>query len=292
MDWVRVVSLPIEKDLTPLCQYLYQRRVVHRVTEEQGQQVVWVGDRQMAEPVAELLQHWLEGKVDFELSEQPSPQVKVTAETAESHPFHWRRIPWTLTLLALSIIGFGLVSLDHGLVLVRWLTFQDFVQGEEYIGFRSLAYTLVSGEWWRLLTPIFLHFGVFHLIFNGLWLWEFGRRVEALNGSWGLLRFVVIAGLGSNLVQYLWQGASLFGGMSGVIYALLGYIWIRHRLQPHPYLAVPPGIIIFMLVWLVIGMSGAVTMVSNVQIANGAHLGGLLIGMGLGALAGRRASAR
>lgn len=294
MDWVKVVSLPIEKDLTPVCQYLHQQRVVHRVTEEQGQQVIWVTDRQMAQPVAELMERWLKGEVNFEMREQPGAltgaESRIAAADPAQNPFYWRRIPWTLLLLVLSIIGFILVSLDPELRLVRWLTFQDLVRGEEYIGFRPLGYSLVTGQWWRLVTPIFLHFSIFHVLFNGLWLWEFGRRIEALNGGAGLMRLVLLSAMFSNMVQYLWQGASLFGGMSGVIYALLGYIWMRQRRHPHPYLAVPPGIIGFMLAWLVIAMSGAVTLFSNVQIANGAHLGGLVIGMLSGILSARRAS--
>lgn len=292
MDWTRVVDLPLEQDLSPLCQYLYSRGVQHRVTEESGRQVLWVTDQAMAAPVADLLTRWLNGSIDFQVSE-PSTGGGLSREDSEAGsathgPFNWRRVPWTLILLGLSVLGLGLVSVNESLSWVRWLTYQDFIIREEYIGFRPVAYNLVHGQWWRFITPIFLHFSIFHLLFNGLWLWELGRRIEALEGGWGLLKLVFVIALLSNTTQYVWQGASLFGGMSGVIYGLLGYIWWRHRLSPHPYLDIPPGIIVFMLVWLVVCMTGAIGWFADVKIANGAHVGGLLVGVGLGALAGRR----
>jgi len=292
VDWTRVVDLPLEQDLSPLCQYLYSRGVQHRVTEESGRQVLWVTDQAMAAPVADLLTRWLNGSIDFQVSE-PSTGGGLSREDSEAGsathgPFNWRRVPWTLILLGLSVLGLGLVSVNESLSWVRWLTYQDFIIREEYIGFRPVAYNLVHGQWWRFITPIFLHFSIFHLLFNGLWLWELGRRIEALEGGWGLLKLVFVIALLSNTTQYVWQGASLFGGMSGVIYGLLGYIWWRHRLSPHPYLDIPPGIIVFMLVWLVVCMTGAIGWFADVKIANGAHVGGLLVGVGLGALAGRR----
>ncbi len=93
------------------------------------------------------------------------------------------------------------------------------------------------------IAPIFIHFGVFHIVFNGLWLWEFGRRIESLAGSLHFLLLVLVTGLVSNGAQYWWSGPSLFGGMSGVIFGLLGYLWIRNLVAPHPGLALPRGIV-------------------------------------------------
>ena len=74
--------------------------------------------------------------------------------------------------------------------------------------------------------------------------------------------------------------------MSGVLYALLGYLWIRHWLAPQPALALPRGIIVFMLVWLLLCLSGIVDLFMRGSIANAAHVSGLLVGMALGALFG------
>lgn len=60
---------------------------------------------------------------------------------------------------------------------------------------------LESGEYWRLLTPIFIHFGVLHLLFNMLWLWDLGGAVESRRGLWYFAGFVVVSGIGGNLVD-------------------------------------------------------------------------------------------
>ena len=77
-----------------------------------------------------------------------------------------------------------------------------------------------------------------------------------------------------------------FGGMSGVIYGLLGYIWIRNLLAPHPLIALPKELIIFMIGWLFVCMTGILDVLLGVGIANAAHATGLLIGMLLGLVFG------
>lgn len=190
-----------------------------------------------------------------------------------------------MTILG-SLIGAFLVSFRFD--LVHHFTFQDFILSGDRVGFYPLSRGFETGQYWRLLTPAFLHFGVFHLLFNCLWLWELGRRIERLAGSYQLLLVVLITAVTANVGQYAWGGPSLFGGMSGVVYGLLGYIWMRHRLSPHPLLAVPPGLVVFMLAWLVICMTGLVNLFMSGSVANAAHVGGLLAGLVLGWWSGSR----
>lgn len=151
---------------------------------------------------------------------------------------------------------------------------------------------LAEGQYWRLITPIFLHFGLMHLVFNGLWLAVLGGRIERIYGSMHLLLLVFASGAVSNMIQYSWQGSIYFGGMSGVVYALLGYIWIKGHFAPRAGLQLPPGILAFMLVWLLVGMTGVLELLLGIGIANGAHLGGLLIGMALGMVFGLLAATK
>ena len=74
--------------------------------------------------------------------------------------------------------------------------------------------------------------------------------------------------------------------MSGVVYGLLGYIWIRNRVSPRPILSLPGGLLGFMLIWLLAGMSGFMELLMGVNIANAAHAIGLISGMVLGGWAG------
>jgi GlpG protein len=134
-----------------------------------------------------------------------------------------------------------------------------------------------SGEVWRLVTPILLHFGLPHLLFN-LWnLYNLGGAFEISRGSARFGLFVIIAAVISNLSQYIHKGPA-FGGMSGVLYGLFGYIWMKSRFDPAAGLYLHRDTIILMIVWLFICMTGRVG-----PIANTAHVSGILVGMAVGA---------
>ena len=128
------------------------------------------------------------------------------------------------------------------------------------------------GQVWRLITPIFLHFSVLHLLFNLLWLFDFGRMIELQRGTWLMLGLVLATAACSNLAQYFWSGP-YFGGMSGVVYALFGYIWIKQRYQSQLGLGVNQETTLIMIGWLLICMIGVLG-----DVANAAHVVGLIAG--------------
>ncbi|MFK8771423.1 MULTISPECIES: rhomboid family intramembrane serine protease GlpG [Aeromonas] len=130
---------------------------------------------------------------------------------------------------------------------------------------------------WRYVTPAFIHFSVLHLVFNLLWWWYLGGQIEQRLGSGKLFILLIVGAALPNIAEFFASGPR-FGGLSGVVYALLGYSWLRTRLQPNCGLAMPPALMGFMLVWLVLGfldMLGTPT-------ANMAHLVGLLVGLAQG----------
>jgi len=141
---------------------------------------------------------------------------------------------------------------------------------------------LEQGQYLRLITPIFLHFGLLHLVFNSLWLSMLGSRIEVTEGSMHLMLLVIVCGAVSNMLQYNWSGSIYFGGMSGVIYALLGYLWIKHKVAPQSYPPLPNGLMGFMVGWLLLCMTGILEVALGIGVANAAHLGGLLIGLLIG----------
>ena len=163
-----------------------------------------------------------------------------------------------------------------------WFSFSDFHVAGQKLVFASARASYARGEYWRLLTPVFLHFGVLHVTFNLLWYWELSRRLEQVRGSSAALGVLVLTGAGGNIVQYLVDPEVLFGGLSGVIYGLLGYAWMWNRFSGTPRLALPPGVLGFMLIWLVVCMSGIIEALGFGAIANAAHVSGLLLGMLLG----------
>jgi GlpG protein len=139
-------------------------------------------------------------------------------------------------------------------------------------------------EYWRLLTPVFLHFGAMHIIFNLIWWWDLGGLIERTQSKMQLLGVFLATALLSNFAQYLSFGAG-FGGLSGVVYGLLGYIWLYPLVNPRIGFRINPAIVMFMVGWLVVGYSGILDSVFG-KMANSAHLIGLLTGIGLGVVFG------
>jgi GlpG protein len=133
-----------------------------------------------------------------------------------------------------------------------------------------------EGQVWRLVTPIFVHWGILHLLFNMFWLRDLGSLIEHRKGALWLAVLVLVSAVISNVAQYLANGPGA-GGMSGVIYALFGYVWMKDRYAPEEGLNLFPHTTVYMLVWLAICFTGMVGPVGNT-----AHVTGLLIGMAFG----------
>jgi len=85
-----------------------------------------------------------------------------------------------------------------------------------------------QGEFWRVLTPIFLHSDIFHLFFNMIWLIVLGKQMEEKLGPMRYILFIEITGVFSNTLQYLMSGPN-FLGFSGVLCAMLMFIWMRQK---------------------------------------------------------------
>jgi GlpG protein len=148
---------------------------------------------------------------------------------------------------------------------------------------------IARGKIWRLVTPIFIHLSAMHLLFNMLMLFSFGPLVESRLGPLRFLLLVLVLAVISNLVQYylgqftlnnwkhLFEPSPLFGGMSGVLFGLFGYVWMKSRFEPESGFSLHPQTVAFLMIWLFIGLSGLLS-----GIANGAHAGGLVGGMLIG----------
>ncbi len=143
-----------------------------------------------------------------------------------------------------------------------------------------------AGEVWRLLTPAFLHGDWVHLLVNLFCLLDLGSLVERRRGWKMLALLVLVTAVISNYGQYVLFGPA-FGGMSGVLYGLLGYVWMKGKFDPASGLQLPPQAVMMMLVWFVLCL---VNIIPNV--ANGAHAVGLAVGTAWGFLASRAALRR
>lgn len=263
MNWIAVKYFPLDQDLRELSQYLATRGLHHRITEEQGQQCLWVLDEAVIPALQEFLTRYSQGAVTLEPA---VPAAAIAGYTPPSLLQQVAQVPIVVSLILLSVFGYFLVDGYFGQALLN-----------EFI-FTPWKYALGSGELWRLLTPAFLHFTIFHVLFNCLWLWDLGRRLEYFQGKLHFSIFFVVTAIAANLAEYAWSGVVTFGGMSGFIYALVGFIAVRQRFDKHPLINVPPALIGFMLFWLVLCMTGAVDYFIDGSVANAAHLGGLIAG--------------
>ena len=144
---------------------------------------------------------------------------------------------------------------------------------------------IASQEWWRLITPTFLHFSLTHLIFNCLWIYILGSKIEIIDGKGIFLTLFLISGLSSNLGQYFITGDYLFGGLSGVVYGLLGYCFILDLENRGQRYDLPIALYIFMFIWLLIGFTGLLKIFGFGNVANIAHLVGMIAGFILGLIA-------
>lgn len=185
-----------------------------------------------------------------------------------------------VALLTTTPAGFGQLQLGDRIDTVSWLSFQSYAQEGDYVRWLVGLPDLKSGQVWRLFTPIFIHFGIFHILFNMWWLRDLGTFVERRQSSWLLLVMVaVIAGV-SNTAQFLVRSSPYFGGMSGVVYGLFAYIWIRGRYDPQSGYAVSKQTVYWMIGFYVLCWTGLIGNIANV-----AHTAGLVVGAVWGWLA-------
>ena len=284
MKWSSALRVPLDSNLSVFLNLLKQQGIGHRVTEESGEQVLWVASDERAEQVRQLYQEFQSGHLPMDQLIKHTPRSPMGYQSA-GFVQQLRRNPIT-TLVLLACLAVALVTLlGDNLDAVRWFTFNDFrVQGD-YVYFYSLEHSLLEqGQWWRLWSPMLLHFGFLHLAMNMMWYWELGRRIEFQQGGLFLLLLTLVSALVSNASQAVFSDASLFGGLSGVLYAVLGHCWIYQRIYPQASYALPTGVVAMMLIWLLLCLFGVVTALGLGQIANAAHVSGLLIGCLSGAV--------
>jgi GlpG protein len=281
MSEIKVLEVPLEEDLEGFSVYLWRQGITHRIHEQSGKQQLDVGDAEQAEQVQHYYKLLKEGELEVPRRgefryRQPSVAGSLRAPL--------RNYPLTLAFICLSVLGYLVVSYDRQLGLLHHLSFTDFelVRGRQV--FESWHRSLADGEYWRLFSPALLHFGLLHLAFNMLWFWELGRRIEMRQGAGHFLGLVFFTGMGGNIAQYLHSTDVLFGGMSGVIYGLLGYCWVWSSITGDRTLAVHKSVLIFMIGLLFVLMTGVTEVIPGFGgVANAAHFFGLVFGMVMGA---------
>ncbi|WP_394175662.1 rhomboid family intramembrane serine protease GlpG [Thalassotalea litorea] len=127
---------------------------------------------------------------------------------------------------------------------------------------------------WRWLTPAIFHFSFLHIAFNTLWWWQLGGQIEQNLGVGRIAILFIGSALLSNTAQFYVSGPN-FGGLSGVVYATVGFVWWFGYLNPGHKIHLEKPIVGFLLFWLVLGYTDFMP----INVANTAHLVGLLSGI-------------
>jgi rhomboid protease GluP len=192
--------------------------------------------------------------------------------------------PATIMLVAINILVFA-VMLAYGAGL--WHSPND-VQLAWGAGFGPAT---KDGEWWRLGTAMFLHFGLVHLAMNMWALWDGGRLVERLYGSGRFAIIFICSGLTGNLLSLIVQGdRAVSGGASGAIFGIYGalLVWLwreRRRVHPTDFRWLFGGAAVFTAVTIGFGL-----LIPGID--NAAHIGGLISGALLGVTLARPLAGR
>lgn len=199
---------------------------------------------------------------------------------------HWkvgpgagRRCPTVWLMIGISIVVFLLTGgFNSDNETYRLLQFSDPkpVHVAPPLAIEGPWKDIRRGQVWRLVTPNFVHGDLFHLLFNMMWLHYLGGQYEHLRGRFRFLRFILTAALVS-VLALTFVDQAVGGGMSGVNYALFGYIWMRCRFAPQEGYHITTWTVYLMVAWFLycFSMSG---------VANGAHAFGLGYGLILGIL--------
>jgi rhomboid protease GluP len=195
------------------------------------------------------------------------------------HASPWRA-PVTLALLATNVLVF-ITMLGFGAGLWHTSNTVQLTWGANF------GPATQDGQWWRLATALFLHFGVVHLALNMWALWDVGRLVEQLYGRWRFALLYLASGVFGNLLSLVLQGnRAVSGGASGAVFSLYGallvFLWReRNHVQRHEFRWLFGAAIVFTVVTLGMGL-----VIPGID--NAAHVGGLVCGAVLAQLLARR----
>ena len=292
----QVGSLPDQRDAERFAAYLVTQGIDAHAEQDTNSWVIWVRDENRIEQARESLDHF---KIDpddqryrgverdaevmrrEELQRRMVAQKNVVEMRGRWHQPAVRRTPLTMTVIVLSVLvtvlgSFGKAQRGIGQTINQQLSFctpADFAASNK----NPLA-SLAKGELWRAITPIFLHMDLLHIAFNMIMFFQFGALLESLKGTARLGLFILVIALVSNVGQAVapeaWGGTYAFGGMSGVVYGLFGYVWVKSVFVPEPGYYLSQGTVIVLVGWLFLCMTPAIPNVANV-----AHVVGLVVGM-------------
>ena len=293
----KIGSLPSGQQAKLFEDYLLTTGVEIKVEQSVDQWSIWVYDEDQIEHAKQELQEF-SANPDAEKFQGATrkaeaireSKIKKVADSARkqvnvrdtwNQPFT-SRCPVTSLLIGVSVVVYLFMQTnEYGGQIRQALSISSFQTSGNMIRYSPYLLDIREGEVWRLVTPIFIHFrgtgGLpLHLLFNCFMTYQLGGAIEGNRGSTKLLLLVLLAAIPSNLAQFYWAGPS-FGGLSGVVYGMFGYMWMKSKFDPQSSFYVPPNMVVILIGWFFLCMTGAMGSVANM-----AHAGGLGMGMLIG----------
>ena len=281
--------VPNESGALTFSDFLYVHGIHNQVEHEKDGWAIWIHSEDEIGKARDFLQSYLGNPNDprFHKHSQQAAEIKekerqedqaARKRTFDRSTLFKNTTPYSigpLTILfvvvACAVTGLAWTNSDKSLYLSLLIS-------EQRSGLREV----MSGEVWRLFTPALLHggprlspMGIMHLVFNMMWLVDLGSMIEARESSRKLFSLMLVIGVLSNLAQWYFGGPQ-FVGMSGVVYGLLGYIWMRGKFDPASGLSLHSQTVMMMMIWFF------ACWFAIPGIANYAHTGGLVVGMAWG----------
>ena len=312
----QIGTVASEREAQVFADHLLAQKITNKVLPtKEGGWAIWVQNEDHLPRAAEEFRAFVAAPDDprYRASRDAAKEVRRAAERAEKEHRKntrdlrvrwegsgWRKYPLTMALMVASVVitvltNFG--SEPHGAFdprepdkpsLERNLLFSDYTTKLEWNGlipeWKREGHgfdDIRRGQVWRLVTPIFLHFTVWHLVFNMSAVRYFGGMIELRKGTLRFLILVLVSAVASNVgecyIELQSRDVAAFGGMSGVGYALFGYLWMKGYAHPEEQLGVNDNTVFMMIVWFLLCFTGALG-----PIANAAHGVGLVVGMAFG----------
>ena len=270
--------------------YLYSQDIENQLDQgSDGQWEIWVLDEDLVDQAKQCYETYAQDLNSDTISQGAQLGQKKKQALEEAKKVDQARVIDARTQLSsrqtvsLGWVTLSLIIISVGVGVLTNLGKKDeFVRpfqmtepqiiNNQYIQYDTSLPEIRHGQIWRLFTPMFIHYGILHILFNMLWMKDLGSMIESTKGSWTLLGLCFAISILSNVAQFYVSGPN-FGGMSGVVYGLLGYIWMHTKFNPRGRMYLSPQTVQFMIIWFVICLTGKIGHVANTVHGVGALVG-------------------
>jgi len=259
-NWVEYRRFPIDRDMSEINAFLSAQNIQHIFTEEGADQVLWMRDERQIAFVDNFLDKYFRGEIQMRRTETLDVLKRPGfVEFAAASPV-------TSVVIFLGFVGYLIGGVLQSSAIFAHLA---------YLPMKSLVQNF---EFWRLVSPAIVHFSVAHFAMNAIWLFILGRNIETFLGAKKYIQLLIITAIVGNIAQFSVSLSNLFGGLSGVVYGLMGFLTVSKFVFDEKLLQIQTNIIVIGLISMALGFLGVLDWMTSGGIANWAHLGGFLGG--------------